>query len=104
MDLYEILCISEDSNKEDIIKAYRKLAKLYHPDKITGNTEKFQQINYAYNILIDEKTKLQYDNLKKPTKSKLTKFLEDWFKKQANIKTLFKLNNQQFDNIIENIE
>lgn len=104
MDLYEILCIPPDSNKEDITKAYRKLAKLYHPDKVTGNTEKFQQINYAYNILIDEKTKLQYDNLKKPTKSKLTKFLEDWFKKQSNIKTLFKLNNQQFDNIIENIE
>ena len=54
MDLYEILSISYDATNIEITKAYRKLAKIYHPDKSTGDTEKFQQINYAYNILINE--------------------------------------------------
>ena len=52
MDLYDILSISPNSSNEEITKSYRNLAKIYHPDKKTGDTEKFQQINYAYNILI----------------------------------------------------
>ena len=51
MDLYDILLIKNTATMEEISKAYKKLAKIHHPDKITGNTEKFQQINYAYNIL-----------------------------------------------------
>ena len=89
MDLYEILSLSPNATNEQIIKAYRSLAKKYHPDKPSGNTEKFQQINYAYNILINENTRLHYDNMKKPTKNKLTQFLEDWFKKQVNMKNYF---------------
>ncbi len=106
MDLYEILSISPDATAAQITKAYRKLAKVHHPDKITGNTEKFQQINYAYNILINDKTRLQYDNMKKTTKSKLTTFLEDWFKKKNNdcFKNAFNLSDKILENIINNIE
>ena len=99
MDLYEILSIPNNASNEEITKAYRRLAKIYHPDKKTGNTERFQQVNYAYNILINDTTRLKYNDLKKPTKSKLTNFLKEWFDKQTNIKNFIKL-----DEVINNIE
>jgi DnaJ-class molecular chaperone len=104
MDLYEILSINYNASSDEITKAYRKLAKIYHPDKPTGDTEKFQQLNYAYNILINEKTKIQYDTLKKTNKGKLTAFLEEWFKKQKTIREHFNINDNLFNTIINNIE
>ena len=103
MDLYEILSISPNATNDEIIKAYRKLAKIYHPDKSTGNTAKFQQINYAYNILINDTTKLQYNDMKKPTKNKFTKFLDEWFNKRPDIKSYFNINDTTCANIMENI-
>ena len=103
MDLYEILSIQPDANHNDIVKAYRKLAKIYHPDKTTGDTVKFQQINYAYNILINDTTKIQYNNMKKPTKTKLSRFLDDWFNKRADIKSFFNISDKTINNIMENI-
>ena len=103
MDLYEILSISYDATNIEITKAYRKLAKIYHPDKSTGDTEKFQQINYAYNILINDTTRLQYNDMKKPTKTKLSKFLNDWFNERADIKSFFKISDKTVNNIMENI-
>ena len=104
MDLYEILSITPDASNEDIKKAYRKLAKLHHPDKKTGNTEQFQKINYAYNILINDTTRLKYNGMKKPTKSKLTNFLSEFFNKQTDIKKFFKLSDIDLKKIIDNIE
>ena len=104
MDLYDILNIPPNASKDDIIKSYRKLAKQYHPDKPNGNTEKFQQINYAYNILINDDTKVQYDGMKITTKSKLTKFLEDWFKKQTHIKKFLNMSDIMVKDIMDNIE
>lgn len=104
MDLYEILSLSSSATNEEITKAYRTLAKKYHPDKPSGSTEKFQQINYAYNILINKNTRLHYDTMKKPTKNKLIKFLEDWFKKQVNMKNYFNLNDNMLNNIFNNID
>lgn len=105
MDLYEILSIPPTSTNEEITKAYKKLAKIYHPDKKTGNTEKFQQINYAYNILINITTRLKYNDMKKPTKTKLTNFLEEWFKKDSyNIKKFFNMNDIDLKNVMNNIE
>ncbi len=112
MDLYEILSIPPNSSNEEITKAYKNLAKIYHPDKKTGSTEKFQQINYAYNILINDTTRLKYNDMKKPTKSKLTNFLEEWFKNDNfitqrvsnNIKKMFNMKDVDLQNIISNIE
>ncbi len=108
MDLYEILNISANATNEEITKAYRKLAKTYHPDKKTGNTEHFQRISYAYNILINDTTRLKYNDMKKSTKSKFTNFLEEWFDKhllnQSNFKQFLNLNDLDIKNIINNIE
>jgi DnaJ-class molecular chaperone len=104
MDLYEILSLQPDASLEDIRRAYKRLAKIHHPDKPTGNTEQFQKINYAYNILINETTRCKYNNLKKPTKTKFTSFLADFFNKQNNIKKFLNLSEVDLNKIIENIE
>ncbi len=64
-DYYKMLWVSEDANKDDIKKAFKKLAVKYHPDKKGGNKEKFQEINEAHQILSDEKKRQQYDMMKK---------------------------------------
>ncbi len=105
MDLYEILSIQPNSSNEEITKAYKRLAKIHHPDKKTGSTEKFQQINYAYNILINDTTRLKYNDMKKPTKSKLNNFLNEWFNSnQSNFKKFFNLNDIDLKKIINNID
>ncbi len=63
-DYYEILGISRDAIEEDIKKAYRELAKKYHPDLHPGNKAmeaRFKEINEAYEILKDPKKREQYD-------------------------------------------
>lgn len=59
-DYYQILGISKQAPKDEIKKAYRKLAHKYHPDK-GGDEKKFKEINEAYQILSDEKKRSQYD-------------------------------------------
>ena len=61
---YEILEITKEANEDDIKKAYRRLAKIYHPDKNHEDTsgDKFKEINEAYTILSDPQTKMKYDN------------------------------------------
>lgn len=61
--LYETLDISQDASTEEIKKAYRRLARKYHPDinKDAGAEEKFKEINAAYEILSDEQKRRQYD-------------------------------------------
>jgi len=61
--LYETLEISENASEAEIKKAYRKLARKYHPDvnKEKGAEDKFKEINSAYEILSDKKKKAQYD-------------------------------------------
>ncbi|MFC1801485.1 molecular chaperone DnaJ [Nanoarchaeota archaeon] len=62
-DYYEILGVSKSSSKEEIKKAYKKLAKKYHPDinKEEGAEAKFKEINEAVSILADEQKRQQYD-------------------------------------------
>lgn len=60
-DYYSILGISRGSSKDEIKKAYRKLAHQYHPDKTGGNAEKFKEINEAYQALSDDAKRAQYD-------------------------------------------
>lgn len=61
--LYETLGISKGASSDEIKKAYRKLARQYHPDinKEPGAEEKFKEINAAYEILSDETKRRQYD-------------------------------------------
>ncbi len=61
--LYETLGVSENTSESEIKKAYRKLARKYHPDicKEADCEEKFKEINAAYEILSDKKKKEQYD-------------------------------------------
>lgn len=63
-DYYEILGISRNANENEIKRAYRRLAKKYHPDTNPGNQQaekKFKEITEAYDILSDPEKKKLYD-------------------------------------------
>ena len=62
-DYYEVLGLSKGASEEEIKKAYRKMAKKYHPDinKEPGAEEKFKEINEAYEVLSDPQKKATYD-------------------------------------------
>ena len=63
-DCYDVLGVPRSASKDDIKKAYRKLALKYHPDKTKGDKsseEKFKEASEAYHILSDEKRKANYD-------------------------------------------
>ena len=63
--LYKTLEVSENASEAEIKKAYRKLARQYHPDinKEAGAEDKFKEINSAYEILSDKEKKRQYDQM-----------------------------------------
>ncbi len=63
--LYETLDVSESASADEIKKAYRKLARKYHPDinKSPEAEDKFKEINAAYEILSDDSKKRQYDQM-----------------------------------------
>jgi DnaJ-class molecular chaperone len=60
-DYYNILGVDKKSSKDDIKKAFRKLAHKYHPDKTSGDEKKFKEVNEAYSILSDDKKRAEYD-------------------------------------------
>ena len=62
-DYYDVLGVTKSASKEEIKKAYRKLALKYHPDKTKGDKtseEKFKEGSEAYHVLSDEKRKTNY--------------------------------------------
>ena len=63
-DYYDVLGIDRNADEKTIKKAYRKLAKKYHPDTNAGNADaadKFKEVNEAYDVLSDPKKKKMYD-------------------------------------------
>src|SRR5438093_6925253 len=65
-DYYKVLGVSKSASAEDVKKAFRKLARRYHPDVNPGDKkseEKFKEINEAYEVLSDVTKRRKYDTL-----------------------------------------
>lgn len=65
-DYYDILGVRKNATEDELKRAYRSLAKKYHPDKNKGNKEaenKFKEISEAYAVLSDKEKREQYDRL-----------------------------------------
>src|SRR5690242_21398590 len=62
-DYYKVLGVDKKASQDDIKKAYRKLARKYHPDtnKDAGAEERFKEISEAYDVLGDEDKRKKYD-------------------------------------------
>ncbi len=60
-DYYNILGVNKGASKDEIKKAFYKLAHKYHPDKKEGDEAKFKQVNEAYQVLSDDAKRAKYD-------------------------------------------
>src|SRR3974390_1391599 len=64
-DYYKVLGVSDTATDKEIGKAYRKLAKQYHPDANPGSEERFKEISAAYDVLGDESKRKEYDEVRR---------------------------------------
>lgn len=63
VNLYDVLDVSQDCETKEIKNAYRNLVKKFHPDKPGGDAEMFELVTHAYNILVNPKTRTEYDEV-----------------------------------------
>ncbi|HET6915610.1 MAG TPA: DnaJ domain-containing protein, partial [Acidimicrobiales bacterium] len=63
-DYYKVLGVSDTATAKEIGRAYRKLAKQYHPDANPGSEEKFKEVSAAYDVLGDEAKRKEYDEVR----------------------------------------
>src|SRR4051794_41713521 len=67
-DYYSVLGVPQDASEKDISRAYKKLAKQYHPDANPGNAaaeERFKEVSAAYDVLGDKEKKAEYDEVRR---------------------------------------
>jgi curved DNA-binding protein CbpA len=90
MSLYTILELKPTASEQEIKKAYYSLSKKYHPDKCkdVNASQKFQEINSAYQILSDEKLRKNYIQMNQDEKSKFQIILEKIFSNKLKINEL----------------
>ena len=64
-DYYEVLGVSRNAEIEEIKRAYRRLAKRYHPDvsRLAGSEERFKELNEAYQVLSNATSRVRYDQV-----------------------------------------
>ncbi len=63
-DFYRTLGVEKTATQVQITRAYRKLAKMYHPDVHPGKEEQFKAASYAYEVLSNPETRKEYDNIR----------------------------------------
>jgi molecular chaperone DnaJ len=64
-DYYKVLGVVSTASDKEITRAYRKLAKQYHPDANPGSEERFKEISAAYDVLGDEAKRKEYDEVRR---------------------------------------
>ncbi len=64
-DYYKVLGVSDTATDKEIARAYRKLAKQYHPDANPGSEDRFKEISAAYDVLGDEARRKEYDDVRR---------------------------------------
>src|SRR5579864_7258205 len=64
-DYYKVMGVSDTATDKEIGKAYRKLAKQYHPDANPGSEDRFKEVSAAYDVLGDPAKRKEYDEVRR---------------------------------------
>src|SRR5665213_103629 len=64
-DYYKVLGVSSEASEKEITRAYRKLAKQFHPDHNPGSEDRVKEISAAYDVLGDADKRKEYDEVRR---------------------------------------